>query len=81
MTHPYFDVADFSTDTLLAYWRWLCRKTPTMFKESTGAGTNVYLANLNEYIPFLGDLHEQMKDVPDGGEVRIIVGPKPKKPG
>ncbi|HWX93634.1 MAG TPA: hypothetical protein VNY29_13460 [Terriglobales bacterium] len=55
-------------------------ETPTVFKESTGAGTNVYLANLDEYVPFLGDLHEQIKDMPDGGEVRIVVGPKPKKP-
>lgn len=158
--YPYFDVADFSTDKLLANWRWLCPqdvglvavdafgdlfledgqrmvwrldtsggqlerisqsveefkqsaeslekrkewffedvalslseqgfrptkgqclgyKTPIVFEESSGAGTNVYIANLDEYVPFLGDLHQQMKDVPDGRKIRIIVGPKPGKP-
>ena len=159
--YPYFDVADLSTEGLLANWRWLCPqevrlvavdafgdlfladgqgmvwrldtpggqlerisesvaefkhlaeslvkrkewffedvavslgergfrpakgqclgyKTQIVFKESTGAVTNVYLANLDEYVSFLGDLHNQMKDLPDGGKVRVVVGPKQEKPG
>jgi len=54
-------------------------KTPIVFKESTGDASNVYIAELYEYVSFLGDLHFQMRYVPDGGQVRLIIGGEPKK--
>jgi hypothetical protein len=52
-------------------------KTPIVFAGSTGHASNVYIADLYEYVSFLGDLHFQMKDVPDGGKIRLIVDKKP----
>jgi hypothetical protein len=56
-------------------------KTPIVFEESTGLASNVYIADLYEYVSFLGDLHFQMKDVPDGGKVRLVVGKRPSLDG
>ena len=56
-------------------------KTPIVFEESTGLASNVYIADLYEYVSFLGDLHFQMKDVPDGGRVRLVVGKRPSLDG
>jgi hypothetical protein len=47
--------------------------------KSSGTPGNVYIADLNEYVSFLGDLHFQLKDVPDGGKVRLIIGKKPEE--
>lgn len=52
-------------------------KTPIVFVQSTGAAANVYIARIEEYVPFLGDLHFQMRDVPEGGRGRLIVAPEP----
>jgi|SRR5215470_838786 len=52
-------------------------KTPIVFAGSSGHLSNVYIADLYEYVSFLGDLHSQMKDVPDGGKVRLVIGKKP----
>ncbi len=56
-------------------------KTPIVFAEGTGHASNVYIADLYEYVWFLGDLHFQMKDVPDGGKVRLVVDRKPSLGG
>ena len=64
-----------------SYGKCLAYKTPIVFKESTGAATNVYIADLYEYVSFLGCLHNQIKNVADGGQVRIITGPKPEQDG
>jgi hypothetical protein len=42
-----------------------------MFKESTGMTDNLYVADLYQYVSFMGDVHRQINDVPDGGQVRI----------
>jgi hypothetical protein len=34
---------------------------------------NVYVATEAEYISFMGDFHRQIRDVPDGGTIRIKV--------
>jgi hypothetical protein len=52
-------------------------KTPIAFAGSNGDVSKVYIADLYEYVSFLGDLNFQMKDVPDGGKVRLVVGKKP----
>jgi hypothetical protein len=52
-------------------------KVPFVFAQSANAPDNLYVADLYEYVSFMGDLHRQMKDVPDGGQTRIIVQPHP----
>lgn len=48
-------------------------KIPFVFKESANRPDNMYVADLYEYVSFMGDLHRQISEVPDGGEVRIKV--------
>jgi hypothetical protein len=36
-----------------------------------------YLIDIYENVAFLGDLNEQLADVPDGGKVKLSVGEKP----
>jgi hypothetical protein len=52
-------------------------KTPIVFREASASADNTYIAGIEEYVAFLGDLHSQLTDVPDGGRVRIIIGPEP----
>ena len=42
---------------------------------------SLYVAELYEFVSFMGDMHVQMKDVPDGGKVRIKIQPKPERAG
>ena len=49
---------------------------PIVFKE--GRDTEPYIIDLYECVSFLGDLHQQLRGLPDGAEVRLIIGPKPK---
>ncbi len=49
-------------------------KTPVVFAESRSVPNNAYVADLYEQVSFLGDLHRQIADVPDGGKVRLKVG-------
>jgi hypothetical protein len=51
--------------------------TPIMFKEAS-RGNRPYLVDLYEAVSFLGDLHQQVRDVPDGGKVRLLIKPKPE---
>ena len=46
---------------------------PVVFAES-GASTP-YIADLYEYVSFLGDLHRQIASVPDGAKVELRVQP------
>jgi hypothetical protein len=55
-------------------------KIPFVFAQSANASDNMYVADIYEYVSFLGDLHSQMKDVPNGGQVRIKVQPRPVQP-
>jgi hypothetical protein len=48
-------------------------KIPLCFRESSTAPDNVYVANLYEYLSYLGDIHRQMADVPDGKKIRLRV--------
>jgi hypothetical protein len=49
-------------------------KTPVVFAESGNVPDNAYVADLYEQVSFLGDLHHQIADVPNGGKVRLKVG-------
>jgi hypothetical protein len=48
------------------------------FAESADVAENLYVADLDEYVSFMGDLHQQISDVPNGGKVRIKIQPKPE---
>jgi hypothetical protein len=50
-------------------------KTPVIFAESANVPNNAYVADLYEQVSFLGDLHRQIADSLNGGEVRLKVGP------
>lgn len=49
-------------------------KVPPVFKESVTTQQNAYVADLYEYVSFMGDVHEQINDVPDGSQVRVKIG-------
>ncbi len=51
-------------------------KIPWIFKESANM-PDMYVADLYEYVSFMGDVHCQINDVPDCGKVRIRVEPRP----
>jgi len=50
---------------------------PTVFAKS-GTSNKPYIADVYEYISFLGNLHRQIASVPDGAKVEIrVVPPRP----
>jgi hypothetical protein len=55
-------------------------KIPFVFTQSSNPPDNMYVADLYEYVAFMGDLHGQMKNVPDGGQVRLKIQPRPVQP-
>ncbi|HET6178726.1 MAG TPA: hypothetical protein VFE61_17495 [Candidatus Sulfotelmatobacter sp.] len=58
--------------------RCIGNKIPRVFAESADVAENLYVADLDEYVSFMGDLHQQISDVPNGGKVRIKIQPKPE---
>ncbi|HEV3512591.1 MAG TPA: hypothetical protein VGS05_12870 [Candidatus Sulfotelmatobacter sp.] len=52
-------------------------KVPVVFAESAEAPNNAYVADLYEHVSFLGDLHRQIANTPDGAKVRLKVGQPP----
>jgi hypothetical protein len=55
-------------------------KTPVAFAESRTVPDNAYVADLYEQVSFLGDLHQQIADVPNGGKVRLKISQPPSEP-
>ena len=55
-------------------------KVPVVFAESANVPNNAYVADLYEQVSFLGGLHRQIADTPDGVQVRLNVRPQPDKP-
>jgi hypothetical protein len=55
-------------------------KVPVVFAESGEVPNNAYVADLYEHVSFLGDLHRQIADTPDGAKVRLKVGQPPVEP-
>jgi hypothetical protein len=45
-------------------------KTPLVFAES-GTPNSAYVADLYEYVSFLGEVHRQISQLPDGSKVRL----------
>jgi hypothetical protein len=37
---------------------------------------NCVIIGIREHYAFLADIHGQMKDIPDGTKIRLVVGPK-----
>ncbi|HEX4423977.1 MAG TPA: hypothetical protein VH079_01165 [Terriglobales bacterium] len=54
-------------------------KIPVVFKESGNRPNNVYMADLYECVSFLGDLHGQLRNQPDGAKVRLNIGKRPRE--
>jgi hypothetical protein len=52
---------------------------PLVFAESGSPGTP-YIADLYEYVSFLGDLNRQISSLPDGAKVRLKVQPPKVSP-
>jgi hypothetical protein len=52
-------------------------KIPVVFEQSADVQQNAYVADLYEYVAFMGNLHQQLADVPDGGKVRIVLKSRP----
>jgi len=48
---------------------------PLVFRENTPDAA--YIADLYDHVSFLGDLNRQIADLPDGAQVRLVIGPKP----
>ncbi len=48
-------------------------KIPVVFVKSASTPNNPYIADLYEYVSFLGCLHKQIRDCPDGTRVRLEV--------
>jgi hypothetical protein len=55
-------------------------KMPVLFAESATVPDNAYVADLYEQVSFLGDLHRQIANTPDGARVRLKVGQPPTEP-
>jgi len=51
--------------------------TPLVFVEARAA--KPYIVDIYEGVSFLGDLHRQLSDVPDGAKARLKVGPAPSE--
>lgn len=47
-------------------------KIPLMFAESGKPG-NAYVADLYDYVSFLGNIHRQISQLPDGSKVKLVV--------
>ncbi len=78
MTEP-FSVDELDVNRLLEQWRWngwqcIGFKIPVVFRESANSPDNAYVADLYEQVAFLGDLHRQIAELPDGATVRLHVG-------
>ena len=52
-------------------------RIPFVFAQSANAPDNMYVADLYEYVACMGDLHGQMKNIPDDGQVRLKIQPRP----
>jgi hypothetical protein len=55
-------------------------KMPIVLAESANVPNNAYVADLYEQVSFLGDLHRQIADAPDGERVRLKFGQPPAVP-
>ena len=47
---------------------------PAVFREG-GKVETAYVADLYDYVSFLGDLHRQISELPDGSKVQLRVNP------
>ncbi len=47
-------------------------KTPIIFAEA-GTPNNAYVGSLYEQVSFLGDLHRQISELPDGSKVQFRI--------
>jgi len=48
-------------------------KIPLVFEESSEVDENTYIADLYQCVSFLGDIHRQIRDLPDGSKVELTI--------
>jgi hypothetical protein len=46
-------------------------KVPLIFAESASAPNNAYVADLYEQVSFLGHIHQQISELPDGTKIKL----------
>jgi hypothetical protein len=51
--------------------------TPVVFAEGGGLDS-AHIADLYEHVSFLGDIHRQIAEIPDGEQVRLIITKPPQ---
>jgi hypothetical protein len=51
---------------------------PLVFRSSTTIPNKPYIVDLYEHTAFLGDINQQIATLPDGAEVRLVIGEKPQ---
>ncbi len=47
---------------------------PLVLRTSSTSPNNPYVADLYEHVSFLGDINRQIAGLPDGAEVRLVIG-------
>ena len=52
-------------------------KIPVVFRESADMPNNAYVGNLYEYVSYLGSVHRQIANLPDGAKVRLQLEKEP----
>ena len=55
--------------------RCVAGKIPWVFRESAGVADNICIMDLYEHVSSMGNIHRQMRDVPNGSKVRIKIAP------
>jgi hypothetical protein len=51
---------------------------PLVFRRSPKNPNTPYVVDLYEHVAFLGDLNQQIATLPDGAQVRLVIGEKPE---
>lgn len=52
-------------------------KVPLVFAESASPN-NAYIADVYQYVSFMGDLNRQLSSLPDGAKIKLQVAPPPQ---
>ena len=50
---------------------------PLVLRTASANPNNPYVADLYDHVSFLGDINRQIATLPDGAEVRLVIGVKP----
>jgi hypothetical protein len=51
-------------------------KIPVVFSECANTTNNAYVGNLYEYVSYLGSIHRQIAELPDGSKIKLRIQPE-----